>query len=49
MGGEYCKGRGREAEVWRKDNHKSKLYIPFERAVGNRQDLKTPNGPRLHL
>ena len=39
-GGEYCKGRGREAEVWRKKNHRSALYIPFERSVGNRQDLK---------
>ena len=39
-GGEYCKGRGRESEVWRKQNHKSALFLRFERAVGNRQDLK---------
>ena len=39
-GGEYCKGRGREAEVWRKKEHKSALYLPFYRAVGNRQDVK---------
>ena len=39
-GGEYAKGRGREFEVWRKKHHKGSLFIPFERAVGNRQDLK---------
>jgi hypothetical protein len=39
-GGEYCKGRGRESEAWRKSNKKDALYLPFERAVGNRQDLK---------
>ena len=39
-GGEYCKGRGREAEVWRRKNHRSALYLPYYRAVGNRQDVK---------
>jgi hypothetical protein len=39
-GGEYCKGRGREFEVWRKQNHKSSRFIPFERAMGSRQDLR---------
>ena len=39
-GGEYCKGRGREFEVNRKKTNKSSLFIPFERAMGSRQDLK---------
>ena len=39
-GGEYCKGRGREFEVNRKKKNQSSLFIPFERAVGSRQDLK---------
>lgn len=39
-GGEYCKGRGREFEVDRKRKHQTSLFIPFERAMGSRQDLK---------
>ena len=39
-GGEYCKGRGREFEVNRKKKQQSSLFIPFERAMGSRQDLK---------
>lgn len=37
--GEYEKGRGRCFEADRKSKHKDALFIPFERAVGNRQDL----------
>ena len=39
-GGEYALGRGREFEVNRKKKNQSSLFIPFQRAVGNRQDLK---------
>lgn len=39
-GGEYAKGRGREFESWRKSTHKTSLFIRFERALGNRQDLQ---------
>ena len=39
-GGEYVHGRGPEFKVWRKVNHKTSFYLPFERALGNRQDLK---------
>jgi hypothetical protein len=39
-GGEYAKGRGREFKVNRIKHHASKLFIPFERALGSRQDLK---------
>ena len=39
-GGEYCKGRGREFEVNRKKKRQDSLFIPFERAMGSRQDLK---------
>ena len=35
-GGEYCKGRGREFEAYRKKQSKDSLFIPFERAVGSR-------------
>ena len=35
-----AKGRGREFEEWRRLNAKSTTYIPFERAVGSRQDLR---------
>eukprot|EP00966_Prymnesium_polylepis_P091996 2129654-Prymnesium_polylepis.2 len=38
-GGEYAKGRGRTFEAWRKTNHKTALFIPFQRALGSRQDL----------
>ena len=38
--GEYEHGRGREFEVNRKKKGQDKLFIPFERSVGNRQDLK---------
>eukprot|EP00966_Prymnesium_polylepis_P040002 928830-Prymnesium_polylepis.1 len=37
---EYHFGRQVEFKVWRVKNHKSALFIPFERALGNRQDLK---------
>jgi hypothetical protein len=37
---EYHFGRQIEFKVWRVKNHKSALFIPFERALGNRQDLK---------
>ena len=37
---EYHFGRQIEFKVWRVKNHRSHLYIPFERALGNRQDLK---------
>ena len=39
-GGEYALGRGREFEAWRKKMFKTSLFIPFERAMGSRQDLK---------
>ena len=39
-GGEYVHGRGPEFKVWRKVNHKTSFYLPFERALGARQDLK---------
>ena len=38
-GGEYAKGRGREFSAWRKQEHAQSMFIPFERAVGSRQDL----------
>ena len=38
--GEYEHGRGREFEVNRKKNNESSLFIPFERAMGARMDLK---------
>lgn len=38
-GGEYCKGRGREFEAWRRKMKKTGAFIPFERAMGSRQDL----------
>ena len=34
---EYHFGRSIEFKVWRVKHHKSKLFIPFERALGNRQ------------
>jgi hypothetical protein len=37
---EYHFGRAIEFKVWRLKHHHSKLFIPFERALGNRQDLK---------
>jgi hypothetical protein len=37
---EYHFGRQIEFKVWRVKHHKSALFIPFERALGNRQDLK---------
>ena len=37
--GEYAKGRGREFESWRKLCHPSGVWMPFERAMGSRQDL----------
>ena len=39
-GGEYCKGRGREFAADRKSKNADKLFLPFERALGSRQDLK---------
>ena len=38
-GGEYAKGKGREFESWRKLNHPSVMWLPFERALGSRMDL----------
>ena len=38
-GGEYAKGRGREFEAWRKQQHSAGAWMPFERAMGSRQDL----------
>ena len=38
-GGEYALGRGRQFKACRETHHRSALFIPFERAVGNRQDL----------
>jgi hypothetical protein len=37
---EYRFGRQIEFKVWRVKNHQSALFIPFGRALGNRQDLK---------
>jgi hypothetical protein len=39
-GGEYLKGRGPEFAAWRKKNKRDKMFLPFERALGARQDLK---------
>lgn len=38
--GEYAKGRQREFKAWRQEDHKDELFIPLERAMGNRQDFK---------
>ena len=37
--GEYAKGKQREFDAWRKRNHASAAWMPFERANGSRQDL----------
>lgn len=38
--GEYVHGRGPEFKVWRNKHKQNSMFIPFERALGNRQDLK---------
>ena len=38
--GEYAKGRGREFGVNAKQNASEALFVAFQRALGNRQDLK---------
>ena len=48
---EYHFGRSIEFKVWRVKHHKSKLFIPFERALGARQvtsaaSLPPPSPPR---
>ena len=48
-GGEYAKGRGREFESWRKQEHCSARWIPFERAMGSRQDLAFDGSVPLFL
>ena len=37
--GQYAKGKGPECEAWRKKEHPSALWIPFEHAGNNRQDM----------
>ena len=48
-GGEYAKGRGREFEAWRKLQKRSGVWIPFERAMGSRQDLAFDGCVPLYL
>jgi hypothetical protein len=48
-GGEYCKGRGREFDVYHRKHHPSAFFLPFERAVGNRQDLKFDGCEPLYI
>ena len=37
--GDYAKGKGKEFEAWRREQHPAAYYLPLERAPGSRQDL----------
>ena len=37
-GGQYAKGKGREADAWRKLIYPSSLWVPIYNAKGSRQD-----------
>ena len=48
-GGQYAKGKGREAKAWREKMHSSAMWVPVYNASGNRQDAAFDGSMSLYM
>ena len=48
-GGQYAKGKGREAKAWREQMHASAMWVPVYNASGNRQDAAFDGSMSLYM